>query len=237
MPRPALRQHAAKLLELLARTYPDAHCELEHSNPLELLMATILSAQCTDVRVNQVTRRLFARCRTAEDYVQIPVEELEGLVQSTGFFRAKARHLKECATILVERHRGEVPPSLEALTQLPGVGRKTANVVLGDAFGTPEGVVVDTHVQRLARRLGLSKHGTPEKIEPDLMQLVPREQWARLSHWLIWHGRRRCDARNPDCAHCELAALCPSAGENASLIGRKTTPKKRPKRKPPARPK
>ena len=227
MPRPTLSKRAAELLEVLARTYPDAHCELDYTNALELLMATILSAQCTDVRVNQVTRPLFIRCRTAADYASIPLGELEALVQPTGFFRAKARHLKQCAVALLEHHSGEVPRSLEALTKLPGVGRKTANVVLGDAFGTPEGVVVDTHVQRLSRRLGLSKHSTPEKIELDLMRLVPREQWARLSHWLIWHGRRRCDARKPDCARCELAALCPSAGDNASNIGRKAPVKRR----------
>jgi endonuclease-3 len=226
VPRPTLTKRAAELLEVLARTYPDAHCELDFTNPLELLMATILSAQCTDVRVNQVTRRLFVRCRTAEDYASIPQEELEALVQPTGFFRAKARHLKQCASTLLELHAGEVPRSLEALTKLPGVGRKTANVVLGDAFGTPEGVVVDTHVQRLSRRLGLSKHSAPEKIELDLMRLVAREHWARLSHWLIWHGRRRCDARKPDCAACELAALCPSAGDSASTIGRKTPVKR-----------
>ncbi len=226
MPRPNQTKRAAELLELLDKTYPAAHCELDHTNALELLMATILSAQCTDVRVNQVTRRLFARCRTAEDYASIPQEELEALVQPTGFFRAKARHLKECAIALLERHNGAVPPSLEALTRLPGVGRKTANVVLGDAFGTPEGVVVDTHVLRLSRRLGLSKHSTPEKVELDLMRLVPREQWARLSHWLIWHGRRRCDARKPDCVGCELAALCPSAGAKASSIGRKSPGKR-----------
>jgi endonuclease-3 len=239
VPRSTLSHRASQLLDLLARTYPDAHCELDFTNPLELLMATILSAQCTDVRVNQVTRRLFLRCRTAQDYAAIPQQELEALVQPTGFFRAKARHLKLAAIALLEHHAGEVPRSLEALTKLPGVGRKTANVVLGDAFNSPEGVVVDTHVQRLSRRLGLSKHASPEKIELDLMRLVPREHWARLSHWLIWHGRRRCDARKPDCAHCELAALCPSAGETASKIGRKTPPKraatvsKRPKKKPP----
>lgn len=215
------------MVQILARTYPDAHCELQHSNPLELLMATILSAQCTDVRVNQVTQRLFGRCRTAADYVAIPQEELEAIVQPTGFFRAKARHLKQCATVLEERHGGEVPRTLEELTQLPGVGRKTANVVLGDAFNSPQGVVVDTHVQRLSRRLGLSKHGGPDKIESDLMRLVPQHLWALISHWLIWHGRRRCDARKPDCAHCELATLCPSAGDKASKIGRKQ-PKKRP---------
>jgi endonuclease-3 len=226
VPRPSPSKRVPELLEILARTYPEAHCELEHTNALELLMATILSAQCTDARVNRVTRHLFARCRTVEDYATIPQEELETLVQQTGFFRAKARHLKECAKALLAEHAGEVPASLEALTRLPGVGRKTANVVLGDAFGTPEGVVVDTHVQRLSYRLGLSKQRTPEKIEQDLMRLVPRPQWAQLSHLLIWHGRRRCDARKPDCAHCELAALCPSAGDQASGIGRKAPGKR-----------
>jgi endonuclease-3 len=205
-------------------------------------MATILSAQCTDVRVNQVTKVLFNRCKTARDYVEIPVAELESIVRSTGFYRAKAKNLKACASALVTRHGGEVPRSLEELTQLAGVGRKTANVVLGDAFQTPYGVVVDTHVQRLSGRLQLSKHSTPEKIELDLMKVVPKESWARLSHWLIWHGRRRCDARKPDCAQCELRALCPSAGEKAARIGRKATsarsprPKSsRPKPRPPAK--
>ncbi len=197
------------------------------SNPLELLMATILSAQCTDVRVNQVTRKLFVRCTSAEDYAQISVSELESIVQPTGFFRAKAKSLKGCAQALLERHGGDVPQSMEALVALPGVGRKTANVVLGDAFCTPEGVVVDTHVQRLSKRLGFSRHTTPEKIEPDLMRLLPRSQWAKLSHWLIWHGRRRCKAANPDCANCELQALCPSAGEKAAQIGRKAAASKR----------
>lgn len=215
--------HAARILGVLADTYPNAHCELLHSNALELLMATILSAQCTDERVNRVTRRLFQRCRTAEDYATVPLAELEEIVQSTGFYRAKARHLQECARALLERHASEVPSSLEALTRLPGVGRKTANVVLGEVFQSPEGVVVDTHVQRLAGRLGLSRERSPEKIERDLMRIVPRKQWAVLSHWLIFHGRRRCGALKPDCSHCELAALCPSAGENAARIGRKTT--------------
>jgi endonuclease-3 len=226
VPRPSPSKRVPELLEILERTYPEAHCELEYSNALELLMATILSAQCTDARVNRVTRHLFARCRTAEDYATIPQEELEKLVQPTGFFRAKARHLKECAKALLEEHAGTVPASMEALNRLPGVGRKTANVVLGDAFGTPEGVVVDTHVQRLSHRLGLSKQRTPEKIEQDLMRLAPRHQWALLSHWLIWHGRRRCDARKPDCAHCELSALCPSAGDQAAGIGRKAPGKR-----------
>lgn len=214
------------MLQILAQTYPDAHCELQFSNPLELLMATILSAQCTDVRVNQVTRILFERCKTARDYADIPLPELEAIVQPTGFFRSKAKHLKGCAVALLSSHAGEVPRTLAELTALPGVGRKTANVVLGDAFGTPEGVVVDTHVQRLSERLGFSKQRSPESIETDLMRCVPRAQWAVLSHWLIWHGRRRCGALKPDCLHCELNHLCPSASKDASKIGRKTTPKK-----------
>jgi endonuclease-3 len=199
------------VLETLEHTYPNAHCELVYSNALELLVATILSAQCTDVRVNQVTRVLFQRCKTAQDYAQIPLEELEQLIQSTGFFRSKASHLKGCALRLLERHQGEVPKTLAELTQLPGVGRKTANVVLGEVFHAPEGIVVDTHVKRLSQRLGLSAHTTPEKIEQDLLQLVPAPLWHQISHWLIWHGRRRCAARKPDCAHCELRTLCPSA--------------------------
>lgn len=202
---------ARPILDALSRVYPEAHCELDYSNALELLIATILSAQCTDVRVNLVTKSLFKACRSAEDYVAIPQEELEALIKPTGFFRAKAKNLKGCAAALLAHHSGQVPDSLEALTRLPGVGRKTANVVLGEIFQKPEGVVVDTHVKRLAQRLGLSKHKTPEKIELDLMRIVPREEWAILSHWLIWHGRRRCSARKPDCAHCELQALCPSA--------------------------
>ena len=224
MPSLPKKQRIAALLEVLAQTYPDAHCELVFSNPLELLMATILSAQCTDVRVNQVTQKLFQRCRTARDYAEISQEELESIVQPTGFFRSKAKHLKGCALALIHAHAGEVPRSLPELTALPGVGRKTANVVLGDAFSTPEGVVVDTHVQRLSERLGLSKHRSPENIEADLMRCVPKSQWAVLSHWLIWHGRRRCGALNPDCQNCEIRHLCPSSEKDASKIGRKTIP-------------
>jgi len=219
-------QRVSAILATLAQTYPEAHCELVFSNPLELLMATILSAQCTDVRVNQVTRTLFQRCKTAADYASIPLPELEAIIQPTGFFRSKAKHLKGCAQALLENHAGEVPQSLDALTLLRGVGRKTANVVLGDAFQTPAGVVVDTHVQRLSGRLALSRHRSPDKIEADLMRLVPRTLWAKLSHWLIWHGRRRCGALKPDCASCELNTLCPSATKDASKIGRKTPPKK-----------
>ncbi|MDB6174564.1 MAG: nth [Chthoniobacteraceae bacterium] len=205
-------ERAAQLLEALGRIYPDAHCELDFSNPLELLVATILSAQCTDKRVNIVTKSLFARCRTVTDYAEISGEELEKIVQSTGFFRSKARNIRACCADIVAKHQGEVPRTMEALTALAGVGRKTANVVLGNAFGLNEGIVVDTHVLRLSRRLGLTKELTPEKIELDLVRFLPRDKWAIFSHWLIWHGRRRCYARKPDCAHCEVLHLCPRVG-------------------------
>ncbi len=203
---------AQEILADLARTYPQAHCELDYSTPLELLIATILSAQCTDKRVNIVTKELFRVCKSAADFVALPQEQLEEIVHTTGFFRAKAKNIKACCTALVERHGGEVPRTMDELTALAGVGRKTANVVLGNAFGINVGVVVDTHVQRLTARLGLTRETTPEKIEQDMMRLVPCEQWAVFSHWLIWHGRRRCDARKPDCAQCEIAKLCPRVG-------------------------
>ena len=203
---------AQEILAALARTYPQAHCELDYSTPLELLIATILSAQCTDKRVNIVTKELFRVCKSAADFVALPQEQLEEIVHTTGFFRAKAKNIKACCTALVERHGGEVPRTMDELTALAGVGRKTANVVLGNAFGINVGVVVDTHVQRLTARLGLTRETTPEKIEQDMMRLVPSEQWAVFSHWLIWHGRRRCDARKPDCAQCEIAKLCPRVG-------------------------
>ncbi|GAB4164556.1 MAG: endonuclease III [Terrimicrobiaceae bacterium] len=206
------RQRAALLLEKLPRIHPDAHCELNFTNPLELLVATILSAQCTDKRVNIVTRELFRRCKTAADYAAIPQAELEDIVHSTGFFRNKARNIRAMAADLLSRHGGEVPRSLEELAALPGVGRKTANVVMGNAFGVNEGVVVDTHVGRLARRLGLTKEEDPVKVENDLAKLFPRESWTALSHWLIWHGRRRCRAVSPDCDGCELREDCPSVG-------------------------
>ena len=204
-------ERAAAVTAALARTYPHAHCELDYANPLQLLIATILSAQCTDKRVNLVTPALFRTCRTAAEFVALPAAQLEELIQSAGFFRAKAKNIRACCAALVERHGGEVPRTMDELTALAGVGRKTANVVLGNAFGINAGIVVDTHVQRLSRRLGLTKQTTPEKIEQDLIRLIPRAQWALFSHWLIWHGRRRCTARNPDCAACELRALCPSA--------------------------
>jgi endonuclease III len=209
----ARKERTQAICAALARTYPDAHCELDYTNPLELLIATILSAQCTDVRVNLVTKELFRRCRSARDYAETPQPELERLIQSTGFFRNKAKNIRACCAELLAQHGGEVPRTMEALHALAGVGRKTANVVLGNAYGINVGVVVDTHVQRLSARLGLTREKTPEKIEQDLMRLVPREQWTLFSHWLIWHGRRRCTARKPDCAGCEIAALCPSAGK------------------------
>lgn len=213
MPARPLTKTAARVLALVERLpaiYPDAHCELDFSTPLELLVATILSAQCMDKRVNLVTPALFARCRTAADYANIPPAELETLIHPTGFFRAKAKSLRAMAAALVEKHGGEVPRTLAELVALPGVGRKTANVILGNAFGLAEGVVVDTHVGRLTQRLGLTTHGDPAKIELALMKLVPREHWTMWSHWLVFHGRRRCFARKPDCPGCELLALCPT---------------------------
>ena len=205
------KQRAEALIEAFGKVYPEAHCELDFSNPLELLVATILSAQCTDKRVNMVTPALFKKYRTARAYAEAPQEVLEKEIQSTGFFRSKAKSLRGMAADLVAKHGGKVPSTMEALTALRGVGRKTANVVLGNAFGLNEGVVVDTHVMRLSLRLGLTKHAEPEKIEQDLMKLIPRDQWTIFSHWLIWHGRRRCQARKPDCDGCEVQHLCPSA--------------------------
>jgi len=194
----------------LQKTYPDAHCELDHGNPLELLVATILSAQCTDKRVNKVTAELFRKFRSAADYANAPLATLEQEIKPTGFYRNKAKNIQACCRKLLERHGGEVPRTMGELTRLDGVGRKTANVVLGNAFALNEGIVVDTHVSRLTRRLVLTKQATPEKIEADLMKLVPQAQWTLFSHWLIWHGRRRCFARTPDCAKCEIQKLCPS---------------------------
>jgi endonuclease-3 len=202
-------ERARELARRFPQIYPDAHCELDFQNPLELLVATMLSAQCTDKRVNIVTKSLFARCKKAEDYAEISQQQLEEEIRSTGFYRNKAKNIRAMAQKLVVEHDSTVPQSLEALAALPGVGRKTANVVLGNAFGIEEGVVVDTHVARVSTRLGMTKQSDPMKIERDLMKLFPRKQWTLLSHWLIWHGRRRCFARKPDCPHCELADICP----------------------------
>ena len=215
MPSENAKAKAARLKGIIAaldRTYPEAHCELDHKNPLELLIATILSAQCTDKRVNIVTAELFKKYRSAADYAGAPLAELQQAVKTTGFFRNKARNLKAACQAIVAKHGGQVPQTMEELVQLRGVGRKTANVVLGNAFGINAGVVVDTHVARLSYRLGLTTQKTPEKIEKDLMSLVPQGQWTLFSHWLIWHGRRRCFARNPDCANCEVLRLCPRIG-------------------------
>jgi endonuclease-3 len=208
----AKKERAMKIIAVLDRTYPAAHCELDHTDPLQLLIATILSAQCTDKRVNIVTKELFKKYRSAADYANAPLAELERAIKSTGFFRNKAKNIQACCRKLIVRHGSRVPRTMEELTQLDGVGRKTANVVLGNAFGINVGVVVDTHVARLSQRLGLTKQKTPEKIESDLMVLVPQKQWTLFSHWLIWHGRRRCDARRPDCQNCEIKKLCPQIG-------------------------
>ncbi len=205
------RERAAELLKRLPVIYPDAHCELVYSSPLELLVATILSAQCTDKRVNMVTPALFRRCPSASDYATISQDEMEELIHSTGFYRNKSKNIRAMGAALLERHSGEVPSTLELLAALPGVGRKTANVVLGNAFFKNEGIVVDTHVSRLSQRLGLTKFTDPIRIEQDLIKLFPRPFWTDFSHCLIFHGRRRCPARKPDCAQCELNDICPSA--------------------------
>jgi endonuclease-3 len=219
MPRESLQdkqERTKKIIAGLRKAYPNAHCELNYSSPLELLVATILSAQCTDKRVNLVTRELFKNYHTARDYAEAPLADLEQAIKTAGFFRNKAKNIQACCRKLVEKHGGEVPRTMDELTHLDGVGRKTANVVLGNAFDINEGVVVDTHVGRLSTRLGLTKETNPEKVEQNLMKLVPREQWTLFSHWLIWHGRRRCDARKPDCTACEIRVLCPTGAKAAS---------------------
>jgi endonuclease-3 len=206
-----LRARARRISDCLAELYPDAHCELHFSNPLQLLVATILSAQCTDVRVNMVTPALFARFPDAAAFAAADSHELEKLIRSTGFFRAKARNIQLCCQQILERHGGEVPSTMEELVALNGVGRKTANVILGNAFGIP-GLPVDTHVTRLSHRLGLSTENDPVKIERDLTALVPAKEWTMLGHRLIFHGRRICHARSPLCDECTLAKYCPKIG-------------------------
>ena len=203
-------ERARALCEALPKVYPDAHCELDFSNPLELLIATILSAQCTDVQVNKVTPALFKKHRTARDYAESDPVALEHDLRAIGLYRAKAKNIRACCRILVDQHGGKVPETMDALVALPGVGRKTANVVLGNAFGKNVGVVVDTHVARLSARLGLTRQTDPKKIEPVLIKLVPQKDWTLFSHWLIFHGRRRCKAITPDCPNCEIKDLCPS---------------------------
>jgi endonuclease-3 len=209
---PEERKRVRQIIKLLRGEYPEARCSLDHTNPLELLVATILSAQCTDERVNAVTAGLFRKYRTWEDYASAPAAELERDIHSTGFFRNKAKSIQGACRLIGERHGGRVPDRMELLLELPGVARKTANVVLGNAYHIASGVVVDTHVSRLSGRLGLSAEKTPEKIERDLTDVVPKSDWIDFSHLLIAHGRKVCKARNPLCGECVLARLCPSAG-------------------------
>ena len=203
------------ILDGLEELYPDVDCELDRETPFQLVCATILSAQCTDVRVNKVTPALFAKYPTPAAMAKAPLPKLEALIRTTGFFRQKSKSLKGAATMIVERFGGEVPRTLAELVELPGVARKTAGVVLGTAFGLAENIVVDTHVQRLAMRLGLTRSPDVKKIEQDLMKVIPHENWIRFSHQIIWHGRRVCFARKPACDTCTLASFCPSAGLEA----------------------
>ena len=207
----ARRKRAAEVYELLLAEYPDAKCALDHASPFELAVATILSARCTDARVNMVTPELFRRYPDPEALSAALPEELEEVIRSTGFFRNKTRSLIGMATALVEEHGGDLPRTMKELSALPGIGRKTANVVLGNAFGIDEGVVVDTHVRRLSRRLGFTAEATPDKIEKDLMALFPRRVWTMLAHLLIWHGRQVCNARRPLCNRCPVSHRCPSS--------------------------
>jgi endonuclease-3 len=207
-----LQARAKTIIRKLHAAYPNAKCALHHRGPLQLLIATILSAQCTDERVNMVTPALFEKYRTAADFASAPTSELEQAIRSTGFFRNKARAIRNCCRQIIKKHAGQVPSSMAELTQLDGIGRKTANVVLGVAYRKAEGIVVDTHVARLSRRMGLTRQKTSDKIEAALMSIVPGKDWIDFSHLLIWHGRKRCTARKPDCIECEVADLCPKIG-------------------------
>jgi endonuclease-3 len=211
--RPDEARRIEAILRVLDELYPDAHCELDFKGPFQLLIATILSAQCTDKRVNMVTPVLFKRYPDPESMAVADPRELEKIIQSTGFFRNKAKSILGASRLICEDFGGKVPKEMEELLTLPGVARKTANVVLGSAFGKNEGVVVDTHIGRLSQRLKLTRHTEPVKIERDLMEKIPREKWTKFGHQLIWHGRRVCFARKPDCAHCALQPHCPSAGK------------------------
>lgn len=204
-------ERVKKILALLEREHPDAKVTLEFSNPLELLVATILAAQCTDAKVNQITKTLFKKYKTAEDYANADLTTLENEIKSTGFYRAKAKRIKDACQVLVDRFGSKVPQTMDDLLKVPGVARKTANIVLSNAYGKFEGIAVDTHVLRLVKRLGLVKSRTREKIEADLMQMVPKESWLRFSDLLVFHGRRVCNAKKPKCNQCALKDLCPSA--------------------------
>ena len=205
-----LKKRTAEIIRRLKKAYPDAHCALVHSNAFELLIATILSAQCTDVRVNIVTADLFRKYRGPQDYLNVSQRELETDIHSTGFFRNKAKNIQAACSRIIDEYNGQVPRTMDELLTLGGVARKTANVVLGNAFGIASGVVVDTHVSRLSQRLGLTENTSPAKIEKDLTTLVPKKNWVMFSHWLIFHGREVCHARKPKCTECVLADLCPS---------------------------
>jgi len=205
------KERVQRIIELLTEGHPDAKIALHHSNPLELLVATMLSAQSTDKQINEVTKALFKKYRAPEDYAKVDVKELEKDVRSTSFYRNKAKHLKKTGQMLVEKFNSKVPQTMEELTTLPGVARKTANIVLSNAFGVVEGIAVDTHVRRLAQRLGLSKNKNSDKMEMDLMELVPKKQWPKLTDLLIFHGRRVCTAKKPNCKGCFISELCPSA--------------------------
>jgi endonuclease-3 len=200
-----------KIVGLLEKEHPDARIALHYTNPLELLVATILSAQCTDARVNIVTEKLFKKYRNAEDYANADLKELEEDIRSTGFYRNKARNIKKCCQMLVEKFKSQVPRTMEEMLELPGVARKTANIVLSNAYGVVEGIAVDTHVRRIAKRLGLTEHEDPNKIEKDLMRMVPKNYWMRITDLLIFHGRRVCTAKHPKCGMCTLNRICPSA--------------------------
>lgn len=206
------KRQTAEVIKRLKRAYPDAHCALVHTTPFELLIATILSAQCTDARVNMVTAGLFRKYRGPADFVIVSQAVLEKDIHSTGFFRNKAKNIQSACKRIIEEYDGKVPQTMDELLTLGGVARKTANVVMGNAFGIASGVVVDTHVSRLSQRLGLTKNKTPEKIERDLELLVPKKNWVMFPHWLIWHGRQICIARNPKCAECSLTDICPKIG-------------------------
>ncbi len=230
-----LPSRARRIVRALARLYPDAHCALTFANPLQLLVATILSAQCTDKRVNMVTPALFGRYPDAAAFAQADRTELQDMIRSTGFFRNKARNIQECCRLLVEKHAGQVPGTMEELLALPGIARKTANVILGNAFGVP-GIPVDTHVGRLSRRLGLSEFANPVKVERDLMDLIPEQEWTNFGHRLIYHGRQICHSRKPLCDACGLADLCPKIGVKTAETTDADSPAVVPAKKPPRKP-
>ncbi len=210
-----MKKSEASILQIISelqKLYPDAECSLDYKDPFQLLIATILSAQCTDARVNMVTPALFKKFPTPEKMSKASLAELEGLIRTTGFYKNKAKSLKGAALVIASEHHGKLPRTMQELLHLPGVGRKTANVVLGNAFGKPDGIVVDTHVTRLSFRLGLTRQKNAEKIEQDLNKIVPRKNWVEFPHWLILHGRQICNARKPNCSQCTLNSLCPKNG-------------------------